>query len=63
MVEVTSVARPDAALMQRAIIMRDLAAALSACIYQSLCDSETFSVKAQHRYNFVLFFILYINEN
>jgi DmX-like protein len=26
-------------------ILRDLAVALSACIYQSLCDSDTFSVK------------------
>jgi hypothetical protein len=27
-------------------ILRDLAVALSACIYQSLCDSDTFSVKS-----------------
>jgi len=26
-------------------VLRDLAVALSACIYQSLCDSDTFSVK------------------
>ncbi len=29
-------------------VMRDLAVALSACIYQSLCDSDTFSVKQSH---------------
>jgi len=29
-------------------ILRDLAVALSACIYQSLCDSDTFSVKHSH---------------
>ncbi|XP_066993059.2 dmX-like protein 2 isoform X2 [Anabrus simplex] len=28
-------------------VLRDLAIALSACIYQSLCDSDTFSVKQQ----------------
>lgn len=28
-------------------IMRDLAVALSACIYQSLCDSDTFVMKHQ----------------
>ena len=26
-------------------VLRDLAVALSACIYQSLCDSDSFSVK------------------
>lgn len=29
-------------------IMRDLGVALSACIYQSLCDSDTFVMKHQH---------------
>lgn len=29
-------------------IMRDLAVALSACIYQSLCDSDTFVMKHHH---------------
>lgn len=29
-------------------ILRDLAVALSACIYQSLCDSDTFNVKHSH---------------
>lgn len=29
-------------------VLRDLAVALSACIYQSLCDSDTFSVKQAH---------------
>ncbi|XP_059484944.1 dmX-like protein 2 [Neocloeon triangulifer] len=28
-------------------VLRDLSVALSACIYQSLCDSDTFSVKQQ----------------
>lgn len=29
-------------------VLRDLAVALSACIYQCLCDSDTFSVKQSH---------------
>ncbi|XP_044020160.1 dmX-like protein 2 isoform X2 [Aphidius gifuensis] len=33
-------------------IMRDLAVALSACIYQSLCDSDTFVMKHQQPDNF-----------
>lgn len=33
-------------------VLRDLAVALSACIYQSLCDSETFSVKQQETSGF-----------
>ncbi|GLH09347.1 Uncharacterized protein GBIM_14433 [Gryllus bimaculatus] len=33
-------------------VLRDLAVALSACIYQSLCDSDTFSVKQQPSDNF-----------
>ncbi|XP_042889042.1 dmX-like protein 2 isoform X6 [Penaeus japonicus] len=49
LVEVSGVGRPDAHLMCQATVLRNLAAALSACIYQSLCDSETFTVKAQHR--------------
>lgn len=32
-------------------VLRDLAVALSACIYQSLCDSDTFSVKQGHEAN------------
>ncbi|KAG0712235.1 DmX-like protein 2 [Chionoecetes opilio] len=36
-------------LLCEAAVLRNLAAALSACIYQSLCDSETFTVKSQHR--------------
>ncbi|XP_065333652.1 dmX-like protein 2 isoform X2 [Cloeon dipterum] len=30
-------------------VLRDLSVALSACIYQSLCDSDTFSVKHVHQ--------------
>ncbi|XP_050459131.1 dmX-like protein 2 isoform X2 [Cataglyphis hispanica] len=33
-------------------IMRDLAVALSACIYQSLCDSDTFVMKHHHPESF-----------
>ncbi|XP_071522289.1 dmX-like protein 2 [Panulirus ornatus] len=49
LVEILGVAEPEAQLLCHATVLRNLAAALSACIYQSLCDSETFTVKAQHR--------------
>lgn len=31
--------------------LRELAVALSACIYQSLCDSDTFSLKHAHHHD------------
>ncbi|XP_076053753.1 rabconnectin-3 alpha isoform X2 [Oratosquilla oratoria] len=49
LVEIIGIARPTNHLMTEAVVLRNLAAALSACIYQSLCDSETFTVKAHHR--------------
>ncbi|XP_068239086.1 dmX-like protein 2 isoform X2 [Palaemon carinicauda] len=49
LLEISGVSHPGSQLMCQANVLRNLAAALSACIYQSLCDSETFTVKAQHR--------------
>ncbi|XP_069954424.1 dmX-like protein 2 isoform X5 [Cherax quadricarinatus] len=49
LVEISGVSQTNARLMCHAAILRNLAAALSACIYQSLCDSETFTIKAPHR--------------
>nr|XP_045610736.1 dmX-like protein 2 [Procambarus clarkii] len=49
LVEITEVAQSNTRLMHHATVLRNLAAALSACIYQSLCDSETFTVKTHHR--------------
>uniref|UniRef100_A0A2A4IWI3 RAVE complex protein Rav1 C-terminal domain-containing protein n=1 Tax=Heliothis virescens TaxID=7102 RepID=A0A2A4IWI3_HELVI len=34
--------------------LRDLAVALSACIYQSLCDSDTFSLKHAHHHDYII---------
>ncbi|KAK3861276.1 hypothetical protein Pcinc_032726 [Petrolisthes cinctipes] len=49
LVDLNGIEQPEAQLLHQATILRNLAAALSACIYQSLCDSETFTVKTQHR--------------
>lgn len=38
---------PTRAHFSEVFVLRDLSVALSACIYQSLCDSDTFSVKQQ----------------
>lgn len=38
---------PSRTMLAEVLILRDLAIALSACIYQSLCDSDSFSVKQQ----------------
>lgn len=37
------------------LVIRDLAIALSACIYQSLCDSDTFKNSLQEAQVMVLF--------
>ncbi|XP_037874527.1 dmX-like protein 2 isoform X1 [Bombyx mori] len=34
--------------------LRELSVALSACIYQSLCDSDTFSMKHQHHHDGII---------
>ncbi|KAK8379722.1 hypothetical protein O3P69_019607 [Scylla paramamosain] len=49
LVDMHGLERPSAGVLCQAAVLRNLAAALSACIYQSLCDSETFTVKTQHR--------------
>ncbi|XP_050731976.1 dmX-like protein 2 isoform X2 [Eriocheir sinensis] len=49
LVELRGLERPRPSVLGEAAVLRNLAAALSACIYQSLCDSETFTVKTQHR--------------
>lgn len=36
--------------------LRELAVALSACIYQSLCDSDTFSVKHSHHHDGLVYY-------
>ncbi|KAK6643958.1 hypothetical protein RUM43_000223 [Polyplax serrata] len=48
MVELRSPPVPSKALFTEVFVLRDLAIALSACIYQSLCDSDSFSVKQQY---------------
>lgn len=37
------------------LVLRDLAVALSACIYQSLCDSDTFKSNLQDAQVFLRF--------
>jgi len=52
MAEMRSAPLPSRAVLAEVIVLRDLAIALSACIYQSLCDSDSFSVKqAQEVHN------------
>lgn len=46
-VELRSPPMPSRTHFSEVFVLRDLAVALSACIYQSLCDSDTFSVKQQ----------------
>nr|CAD7425064.1 unnamed protein product [Timema monikensis] len=46
-VELRSPPMPSRAHFSEVFVLRDLAIALSACIYQSLCDSDTFSIKQQ----------------
>ncbi|XP_023723664.1 dmX-like protein 2 isoform X1 [Cryptotermes secundus] len=46
-VELRSPPVPSRTHFSEVFVLRDLAVALSACIYQSLCDSDTFSVKQQ----------------
>jgi hypothetical protein len=46
-VELRSPPMPLRSHVSEVVVLRDLAVALSACIYQSLCDSDTFSVKQQ----------------
>jgi hypothetical protein len=46
-VELQSPPMPSRTHFSEVFVLRDLAVALSACIYQSLCDSDTFSVKQQ----------------
>ncbi|KAL7632237.1 UNVERIFIED_CONTAM: hypothetical protein RMT77_017453 [Armadillidium vulgare] len=49
LVEISSLSTPDVTLMKLSITLRNLAASLSACIYQSVCDSENISLKTQPR--------------
>lgn len=46
-VELRSPPMPSRTHFSEVFVLRDLAVALAACIYQSLCDSDTFSVKQQ----------------
>ncbi|KAL0271823.1 UNVERIFIED_CONTAM: hypothetical protein PYX00_008798 [Menopon gallinae] len=48
MVELRVPPLPSKSLFTEVFVLRDLAIALSACIYQSLCDSDSFSVKQQY---------------
>lgn len=45
------------------LVLRDLAIALSACIYQSLCDSDTFKATIQESQVIPLTINLYYLKN
>lgn len=47
-------------IQSQLLVLRDLAVALSACIYQSLCDSDTFKMNFQ---DLPVIYLLYCIEN
>ncbi|XP_046400831.1 dmX-like protein 2 isoform X2 [Ischnura elegans] len=48
-VELRSPPMPVRTRFSEVFVLRDLSVALSACIYQSLCDSDSFSIKQQQQ--------------